>query len=260
MASKRPRRMRRQGAAAAAALAFALALSAPCAEAQSPATGFSGIGGNNAKKPINIESDKLEVDDKRHIAIFSGNVTATQGEYNLHAQRLEVSYEKEQQASGQDPAAPQRPRQAKAANDAASDPISSGQIKLIHATGGKVVVISKRDEQEVSGDDAVYDVKAQKIVMTGKEVILTQKKNVVKGSQLNIDLATGRATVVPGHALFPPGSPPEQGKGRVQAIFSQDGGKGAVSFNPFGAQKEKDSTPAKQAPKPANQSWRPRSE
>lgn len=247
MASKRPRRARRQGAAVAAALAFALALSSPCAEAQSPKTGFSGIGGDNAKKPINIESDRLEVDDKRHIAIFIGNVTAIQGDYNLHAQRLEVSYEKEQQASGQDQAALQRPRQAKTANDAPSDPISSGQIKLIHATGGKVVVISKKDEQEVTGDDAVYDVKAQKIVMTGKEVILTQKKNVVKGSQLNIDLATGRATVVPE-------------KGRVQAIFAQEGGKGAMSFNPFGVQKEKDSTPAEQAPKPANQSWRPRSE
>ncbi len=118
----------------------------------------------------------------------------------------------------------------KPANDATfhADPLSSGQIKLIHATGGKVVVISKKDEQEVTGDDAIYDVKGQKIIMTGKEVILTQKKNVVKGKQLDIDLATGRATVIPE-------------KGRVQAIFTQEMRKGRGIFqSAFGAQKNKD--------------------
>ena len=61
--------------------------------AQTPVSGLSGLGGDNSKKPIDIESDRLEVDDKTHIAIFIGNVSATQGDYNLKAPRLEVYYE-----------------------------------------------------------------------------------------------------------------------------------------------------------------------
>jgi lipopolysaccharide export system protein LptA len=237
------KRMKWLGMPAAAA---AIALLAP-AYAQAPVTGFTSIGGDNAKKPINIESDRLEVDDKKHVAIFSGNVSATQGDFNLKAPRLEVTYEKQEQAEGQNKAAPPKSKQSKPADTAAADPLSSGQIKFIHATGGKVVVTSAKDEQEVTGDDAVYDVKGQKVVMTGKEVILTQKKNVVKGRQLNIDLATGRATVIPE-------------KGRVQAVFTQEG-NGAATFNPFGATKNKEAH-APEEPKPAQEKpgWKPKSD
>ena len=66
----------------------------PAAAAQTPTGGFSGLSsGDNSKKPIDIESDRLEVDDKRHMAIFIGNVSATQGDNNLKAPRLEVFYE-----------------------------------------------------------------------------------------------------------------------------------------------------------------------
>jgi lipopolysaccharide export system protein LptA len=231
----------------AAVAVAAIAFFAP-ARAQAPVTGFSGISsGDNAKKPINIESDRLEVDDKKHVAIFVGNVSATQGDFNLRAPRIEVTYEKQEQADGQNQTAPRKP--AKPAGAAASDPISSGQIKSIHATGGKVVVTSAKDEQEATGDDAVYDVKGQKIVMTGKEVILTQKNNVVKGRQLNVDLATGTATVVPE-------------KGRVQAVFTQEGSKGGATFNPFGATKNKEAAHPAEAQKPAEEKagWKPNSD
>jgi lipopolysaccharide export system protein LptA len=228
--------------------AVALALLAP-AHAQAPASGFSAIGGDNAKKPINIESDMLEVDDKRHAAIFSGNVSVIQGDYTLRAPRLEVTYDKQAQPANKDQTAAQKPVAAKPGNaEAAADPISSGQIKRIHASGGRVVVTSAKDEQEVSGDEAVYDVKAQKIVMTGKEVILSQKKNVVKGRQLTIDLATGTAIVVP-H------------KGRVQAIFSQEGQGGGMGVNPFGPAKPKEHAPASETPNHPEQpsEWRTQS-
>ena len=162
------------------------------------------------------------------------------------------SYSDAAGCAGQDQGKTQGSKAAKplqpASADVPADPVSSGQIKYIHATGGKVVVISKKDEQEVTGEDAVYDVKAQKITMTGKEVILTQKKNVVKGKQLNIDLATGRAVVIPE-------------KGRVQAIFSQDSAKGIISANEFLGTKKKDDAPAPESPKhPEPQpGWQPQS-
>jgi lipopolysaccharide export system protein LptA len=158
---------------------------------------LSGLGGANSKKPIDIESDRLEVDDKVHLATFVGSVSAVQGNNNLRAPRLEVIYEKAADsagaATGSQPVKP-----VKQANAGASgDPVSSGQVKAIHANGGKVVFMNKADEQEATGEDALYDTKGQKITMTGKDVVLTQKKSVVEGIKLEMDLATGLSTVTP---------------------------------------------------------------
>ncbi len=217
--------------------------------AQTPGAGFSSVGGANSKKPIDIESDRLEVDDKSHVAIFTGNVSATQGDFNLRAPRLEVTYEKAAEATSPEQGGAQAPKTAKpvkqananANANASADPLSNGQIKFVHANGGKVVVINKVDEEEATGDDVIYDVKGQKITMTGKEVILTQKKNVVKGRQMEIDLATGRATVIPEH-------------GRVRAILTQDDAK-VMSQGPLGP-KKKDADSSAETPKPsAGSNW-----
>jgi lipopolysaccharide export system protein LptA len=231
----------------------ALAVLSP-APAQTPGGGFSGLGGANAKKPIDIESDRLEVDDKSHIAIFIGSVSATQGDYNLKAPRLEVTYESGSQASPADKTAPAskpvKPVKAPA-ESTAGDPISSGQIKFIHALGGTVVMTNKKDQQEATGEEAIYDVKAQKVTMTGKQVILKQKLNVVEGKRLEINLATGLYTVIP-YDEQAKGSNPAQKPGRVRALLQQEGGKGGVSISPFGQtpKKEKEAAP----PKPAAQS------
>ncbi len=233
-----------------ALLPAALALSVPQAAAQAPAGSFSGLSnGANSKKPIDIESDRLEVDDKRHVAIFLGNVSATQGDNNLKAPRLEVTYESAQQPGTADKGAPKpvKPVKAQAASGA-GDPLTSGQIKFIHALGGRVVVTSTKDDQEATGDDAVYDVKGQLITMTGKEVILTQKKNKVKGKKLVIDLATGKATVY---------------SDRVRAVFQQEAGKDGKPVNPFATEeKKREAAPGKQVPaqQPASSSgWQPQS-
>lgn len=233
------------------AVPMTMALFTFSATAQTPVPGFSGISGENSKKPIDIESDRLEVDDKKQMATFIGNVSATQGDYNLRARLLEVTYEKGARADQQQTAGSASPKAGKTAKvaDAATpgDPLSSGQIKFIHATGGKVLVTSKKDEQEATGDEAFYDVKAQKITMTGEEVILTQKKNIVKGNKLLIDLATGRATL--------------ETKGRVQAKFEQDGAKGPLGANPFGGAKKKNSATEKEPVKPSSpdQGWQTKS-
>ena len=233
-------KVRRQGTAVMLVAVAVLALPGG-GPAQTPGSGFSSLGGSNSKKPIDIESDRLEVDDQKHVAIFTGNVSATQGDYNLRAPRLEVTYDKAPEDQGGAPpskaAKPIKPANTNA--NSTADPLSSGQIKVVHATGGKVVVTSKVDDQEATGDDVIYDVKGQKITMTGKEVILTQKKSVVKGKQIDIDLATGRATVIPEH-------------GRVRAILTQDDVKGTASTNPLTGAKKKDTDSAAEAPKPSS--------
>jgi lipopolysaccharide export system protein LptA len=231
--------------------------------AQAPVSGFSGLGGANAKKPIDIESDRLEVDDKSHKAIFIGSVSATQGDYNLKAPRLEVIYESGSQASPADKAAsaskPVKPVKAPAAS-AAGDPVSSGQIKTIHALGGTVVIVNKKEQQEATGDEAIYDVKAQKVTLTGKQVILRQKQEaVVEGKRLEINLATSQANLIPDDEPSKGGEPAQ--KTRVRAIFQQEAGKGSASINPFGqpSKKEKKEETPPQKPAAPSPGWQTQS-
>ncbi len=241
---------------AAAAFASVLALSCPAAWAQSPIGGFSGLSGTDSKKPIDIESDRLEVDDKKHTAIFIGNVSVTQGDNNLKAPQLEVFYENADQAQGADKggSASNMAKPVKSASVPA-DPISSGQIKRIHAFGGKVVVTSAKDGQEATGDDAIYDVKAQLITLTGKEVVLSQASNKVKGTKLQIDLATGKATILTGEPGQSDGHAVRQ---RIRAIFQQETGPDGKKINPLTDHKAPHSSqPKKKAspqPKPAHKS------
>jgi lipopolysaccharide export system protein LptA len=266
--SQRKGMERRRALGAAAVLASVFALCCPAAWAQSQIGGFSGLSGGDSKKPIDIESDRLEVDDKKHTAIFFGNVSVTQGDNNLKAPRLEVFYENANQAQGADKGgnASKAVKPVKSASASApGDPISSGQIKLIHASGGKVVVTSAKDGQEATGDDAIYDVKAQLVTLSGKEVVLSQGPNKVKGTKLQIDLDTGKATMLnaqPGQGDTPAAKP------RIRAIFQQETGADGKVINPLtdhrpapasepkksSAEPKKSSTaPAKPARKPAPQ-------
>jgi lipopolysaccharide export system protein LptA len=160
--------------------------------AQTPGNAFAGYSAN-ADKPIDIEADSLEVDDKKQIATFRGNVSATQGEFNLKSRDLEVTYERQKTAQVQTATqgAGAGTASAVASGVGAADALGGGQIKYIKALG-RVFVTSK--DQHASGNEALFDVAAQKITMTG-DVTLTQGGNVIKGEKLLIDITTGRSTI-----------------------------------------------------------------
>ena len=69
-------------------------------------------------------------------------------------------------------------------------------------SGGAAFMEEKRsqDNHETSpteaaeAEEAVYDVKAGTVVMTGN-VLLTQGDNVMSGNKLNVDLSTGAGTM-----------------------------------------------------------------
>ena len=46
-------------------------------------------------KPVNIESDKVTVDDAKQLAVFEGNVVLTQGTLVIRGNRMEVRQDKE---------------------------------------------------------------------------------------------------------------------------------------------------------------------
>jgi lipopolysaccharide export system protein LptA len=162
------------------------ALGTNAALAQQKASSVSALKGHNTNAPVDITSDRLEVQDRADRAIFSGNVRATQQDLSLDTQRLTVTY-----SSGQ-------------ANN------SGIQIQRLDAAGGVVV---RSPSETAKGDFGIYDLDRKLITLIGA-VQLNRGDNQLNGSRLVIDLDSGRAVVDGG----PPGV--NQSGGRVTGHFT----------------------------------------
>jgi lipopolysaccharide export system protein LptA len=187
----------------AGAALLAAATSAPCL-AQSTMQGvpnaMQGFS-QNRDQPIQIESDTLEVRDKKKEATFAGSVKVVQGDTTMTSKSLVVFYDQDQQ---QDTAAKQPKRKAMPA--AAPGPGGTSSIRRLEAKGN--VVVTQKD-QIVTGETAVFDTKTNLVTMLGN-VVLTQGKNVVRGDRLLVDMTTGVSRV-------------ESNSGRVQGLFQSSG-------------------------------------
>ena len=133
--------------------------------AQGLADTFSGFS-SNSDEPINIEADKLDVDDKNKIAVFSGNVHVTQGDVTLRTNELHVEYVGEQEGST----------------------AQEQQIRRLEARGALVVT---QLENTMTGDWAIFEM-AEELVTVGGDVVVSQSGNVLRGSKLIINLKTGQ--------------------------------------------------------------------
>lgn len=198
------------GLAPAAVHAQQAAAPAPAATGGgTPVSPFGNFGGG--KGPIQIESNELEVQDKKGIAIFTGNVVAKQGDSVLQAQKLVVYYSQPPASGGAGADKAKKPSAT-----AAAEGQQQQQIERLEATGR--VLLSEKD-QTATGSAATYSAKDQTMVMTG-DVVLTQGGNVVRGNKLVVHLDTGEARVfadkrvqmllVPSQAPSAPGSAPAQ--------------------------------------------------
>lgn len=151
-----------------------------------PAAG-QALKNHDSNAPVDVEADRIEVQDRADRAMFVGNVRVNQAGMLLTAQRLTVAY----------------------ANGAGS----GVEIERLDATGGVTVV---KADQTARGNIAIYDLPRRIITMVGG-VTLTQGASRVSGGRLVIDLNSGRA-VVDGSAV---GAPGVQGgsNGRVTGRF-----------------------------------------
>ncbi|MCE3006366.1 MAG: hypothetical protein LW853_05990, partial [Rickettsiales bacterium] len=134
----------------------------------------------DSKQPIEIASDLLEVLQNEKKAIFSGNVIATQGTIKMRAASMTVFYREEQPATGA--ATPE------ARTPADSEALGKG-IYRIDADGN---VIFTTPTETAQGAKAIYDVDKQTITLSG-QVTLTRGKNILKGTAMTYNLATGRS-------------------------------------------------------------------
>jgi lipopolysaccharide export system protein LptA len=165
-------------------LAASLALAAAGAVAQQaqeqPA---SALKGHNSNAPIDVTSERIEVQDRADRAVFSGNVHVTQAELTLDTPRLTLAY-----SGGTD----------------------NVQIKRLDAAGGVVV---RSPSETAKGDIGIYDLDRKLITLLGN-VQLIRENNTVSGARLVIDLDSGRAVIDGG----PPGV--NQSGGRVTGHFT----------------------------------------
>jgi LPS export ABC transporter protein LptC/lipopolysaccharide transport protein LptA len=178
--------------------------------------------------PINIDSDRLDLNDGSKTALFTGGVRARQGESHLTTPELVVSYEGEGMmgATG-----------AALAPDAAGTKPPAGKIRRIVAN--KPVVMKRGNGDVVTSDTAEFDAEAQTALLTGEvimtsgtdrratgervaideaagtvllsgDVVVTQGDNELRGGRLAIDRKNGTAELT---------SPPEAslGPGRISA-------------------------------------------
>ena len=145
----------------------------------------SALKGHNTNAPVDVQADRIEVQDRADRAVFSGNVHAVQAEMTLDTPRLTVAYSNAQGAGG------------------------NPQIQRLDASGGVVV---KSPTESAKGDFGIYDLNRKLITLIGN-VQLTQQQNQVNGARLVIDLNSGRAVVDGG----PPGV--NSSGGRVTGHF-----------------------------------------
>jgi lipopolysaccharide export system protein LptA len=148
----------------------AAALAAPAASGQS---GGAALRGHDTNAPIDVGSQRIEVQDRADRAFFSGNVQVQQGDMHLACDRLTVAYaDRGGQAGG------------------------GVLIKRLEASGNVVVT---RPGERASSRFAIYDVDRKLVTMIG-DVSLTRGDSRVHGGRLVLELDSGRAVMDGGAA------------------------------------------------------------
>jgi lipopolysaccharide export system protein LptA len=121
-------------------------------------------------QPIQIESDKLEVREQDNIAIFTGNVTVTQGPTVMKSGRMTVHY----------------------AKDGGSATTGSSKIERLEVDD-KVYV--KSEKQVATGDQGEFNLKTDMLTLSGSKVVLSEGPNVLVGCKLTVEMKSGRAQI-----------------------------------------------------------------
>jgi lipopolysaccharide export system protein LptA len=133
----------------------------PPAHAQGTALGFGGLR-QNPDAPVEVTSDRFEVNQADGVAIFTGNVVVVQGELRLGAGAVRVEY-----------------------GDGGSG------IRRLHASGGVTLATSA---EAAESREAVYTLASGELEMSG-DVLVTQGAATIAGDRLVADLRAGTGRI-----------------------------------------------------------------
>lgn len=149
---------------------FSGSMTISTAAAQSFGGAFEGMKDSN--QPIQIEADRLEVEDKKGTALLSGNVNVVQGTTVLKAGTMRIFYHSDSKNASGGP---------------------NGNIKRIIASGNVAV---RSGEQQATANSMVYDTQTQVVEMTGS-VAISQGNDVITGCTLKVNIETSAAKLEP---------------------------------------------------------------
>lgn len=154
--------------------------------------GAAGALSTDKDQPINIEADSVEIDDKKNISIYKGNVVVTQGTIRLDAD-IVTAYTPDKQlqkvvAEGDPVRYRQRPDKKE------EDMRAKAQRMEYYATSGKLILYEGahlwHEGNEFSGNRIEYDTRADVVQATkapsGKErvqVVIPPKGKSAPGAK-----------------------------------------------------------------------------
>jgi lipopolysaccharide export system protein LptA len=126
----------------------------------SPALGANdfGLSKRDTNAPIQVSADRFDADFNAKSGVYSGNVIVVQGDFHLRSDKVRVN-------------------------------VVDGKPDKIFAYGN---VVFTAPNGNALGDNGVYDVAPRLITLTGR-VVLNKEKNVMRGTTLTVNLATGQA-------------------------------------------------------------------
>ena len=136
--------------------------------AQQANSRINGLG-LSGDEPIQIESDRLDIDDNSSSAVFNGNVNVVQGDTLLKSGKMIVYY-------------------------AGGGSVTAGatDIEKIEVSGS---VVLQSGNQTSTADRGLFNMVAQTLVLTGKKVVLSQGDNILVGCKLTVKMQTGDARI-----------------------------------------------------------------
>jgi lipopolysaccharide transport protein LptA len=163
----------------------------------------SAIGtGRDARQPLNVYSEELDVDDGQKTAHFRTKVVAMQGDTMLSSPYLLVKYE----GKAADALGPAAPALGSEAN----------RVTFLWARNG--VELTAGTDRRVTSELADFDVLADTALFVGN-VVATQDKSALRGGRLFVDRKAGKSRL----------ETPAQGNqpaGRIAAKLHQGGAQG----------------------------------
>lgn len=148
---------------ATAMVLFALLALAPAPAAVAQSVDTTALA-QSAQQPnaVNIEADRMEVQDDNKRAIFSGNVDASRGDIVLKTDKLVADYVEAEGGSGG----------------------GSTEVTFLEASGNVEIDTAR---QRITGSWARMDVKANHVTVGGN-VVVNQGGTVLTGEELFVDL------------------------------------------------------------------------
>jgi len=140
--------------------------------------------------PIEINADRLDIYRNESRAIFLGNVVAIQGAMKMTSHKAMLH--------------------ANQTGDRLETIRAEGDVNLISENGS-----------QATGDWAEHNVAAQKLILGGQVVTLTENGSKLRGTQLSIDMITGKALLVSADERV-------NGTNRVRGLLNigEEGGEG----------------------------------